>query len=192
MKLIFLDVDGVLNSERNVAAHKRYPHPFVPGAEGFNSHMDELDPLAINMVKRLCDETGASIIISSSWRLIIPRPQVWIAKLHEYFKWEDAPIIGITPTSSSGFRGGEINAFIGRWNDEHPEDKVEEFVILDDSSDFFPDQPLVRTDPTNGFLFYDFVRALHVLDRSNTYAAKHIEYAPKDRRFTPDGQVQTG
>ena len=47
MKIIFLDFDGVITTE---ASYSR------------------LDLEKMKLVKKICDETGAKIVISSSWR----------------------------------------------------------------------------------------------------------------------------
>lgn len=161
MKAIFLDMDGVLNSERNVVAYGRYPHPLQPN---FDTHFHELDRIAVNMLKRLCHETGAKIVLSSTWRLIMTVERQWVEAMNTYFDWEDFPIIGMTPRSADNYRGSEVKAFIAEWNLKHPEEMIDCHVILDDNGDFYEDQPLVRTDPDVGFMLKDFVKALKILN----------------------------
>lgn len=68
-------------------------------------------------------------------------------------------IIDVTPTLS-GIRGDEVNA----WLAKHPE--VEKYAILDDDSDFYPDQPLFKTSFTGGL--------------TDDIAEKVIEYLGRD------------
>ena len=61
MKVIFLDVDGVLNSNDYV------DYTSKNNVEGI---LDEVDPKTIEMFKYALDVTGAQIVVSSSWRNI--------------------------------------------------------------------------------------------------------------------------
>lgn len=53
MKLIFLDVDGVLNS-----------------AEWLETNQGEIDPAKVRLLKQMIDATGAKVVLSSTWRNI--------------------------------------------------------------------------------------------------------------------------
>ena len=62
-KVIFLDIDGVLNFERwyqNVDGRN-------PG--NLNGEEGDLDPECINRIIKICNETGAKVVISSDWRI---------------------------------------------------------------------------------------------------------------------------
>ena len=62
MNLIFLDVDGVINSIKHLIEvynethkpHSGYSYPF--------------DPNCLENLKRLVSETNSSLVISSTWR----------------------------------------------------------------------------------------------------------------------------
>lgn len=58
MKIIFLDIDGVLNNFQVCERQRKY----------IEDPMCEIDPVRVLMVKHLCEETGARIVISSSWQ----------------------------------------------------------------------------------------------------------------------------
>lgn len=58
--IIFLDIDGILNSK---AWCQR--NPFTLGWEGWKS---QLDPLLVNRMNRIVMCTGATIVLSSTWR----------------------------------------------------------------------------------------------------------------------------
>lgn len=138
MKLIFLDIDGVLNS------HDWYERRPSRG----DRPIDEIDPDAAARVQRLCDETGAQIVVSSTWRLLYKLP-----RLREVLgaKGLRAPLIGVTPRLPQDERGAEIQL----WLDKVPALRgwtVESMVILDDDFDMLHLHPwLVRTPFETGF-----------------------------------------
>jgi hypothetical protein len=65
MKVIFLDIDGVLNHEK----WYRKRHQEIK-MDDVVSHYPfyEFDPESINQLNRIIDETGANVVISSTWR----------------------------------------------------------------------------------------------------------------------------
>lgn len=107
MKILFLDIDGVVNCARTTA---RYNH-FVG-----------IDPYMALLVNRICEATGAQIVLSSTWRLEkATRDEVNSAVF-------PTPI-DITPDHNDMTnRGSEIQA----WLDAHPE--VTKYAILDDNA----------------------------------------------------------
>ena len=108
MKVIFLDFDGVLNSLRSPA-------------EGVN-----LVPEKLKLLKRLVDATGASIVLSTSWREHWgPDGDATGAVMDQMFHDHGLQIDDKTPTLPQG-REAEIKA----WLDQHPQ--VNNFVVLDD------------------------------------------------------------
>lgn len=110
MKVIFLDVDGVLNCK------------FTPG-----SCEKKLDQTMINRLVGLARDTGAKIVVSSVWRMY--HMDVLTARLHAA-GLPVGDIIGQTPEFHTE-RGLEIRA----WLQEHADLNVESFVILDDDDD---------------------------------------------------------
>lgn len=121
MKVIFLDVDGILNCQ---FTKERF--------EGYIFVMDR----KIELLKKLVDDTGAEIVLSSTWR------QGWF---HEQLNIEDIntrlfralrnklqehglEMIDYTPIKRYKERGLEIDAWLHRWTGE----PVDSFVILDD------------------------------------------------------------
>lgn len=125
MKVIFLDIDGVLNSGEYIQSlrYKKRRDLRFPDCD--------LDPVAIQHLNRICRKTGAKIVISSTWREFddcIPVLQRNGLK---------APIIGRTPTlpRDEKGRGDEIDSWIS-WNRY----RVDNYLILDDDSDMLPEQ----------------------------------------------------
>lgn len=148
MRVIFLDVDGVLNSIES---------SLVLGTT------NTLCPIRVGMVKRLCHKAEAHIVVSSSWR----NPGVEGTKEALRRAGGDSLIqfiVGQTP-KISGPRGGEIAA----WLTAHPE--VTSYVILDDDDDMLPDQHFVQTSMACGFGLDEYLDALNIL--APTHADLH-------------------
>lgn len=116
MKVLFLDIDGVCN---NATTKERFL-----GFVGINPKMAE-------QVKRIVKETGCSVVLSSTWRKD--------KEFREEVRDKVVDFIGVTPVLASGFRGDEVN----KWLRQHI--GVKHYAILDDDSDFHPDQPHFKT-----------------------------------------------
>lgn len=137
MKVLFLDVDGVLND------------PYTPRRNPRGNMGVDQDK--VEWLRRVIIATGANIVLSSTWRRIDTlrealREQVG-PEIHARF-------IGCTPIlesrDGSGIwvakvRGDEIQA----WLNEHPE--VAKFAIVDDDADMAHlTSHLIQTDGRYG------------------------------------------
>lgn len=117
MKIIFLDIDGVLNV---------IPQGRDEYGGKFHSHfMDNL--------KYIIEQTNAKLVISSTWR----------GRGIEYMQqmWKDrnlaGEVIGITPHIAICERGKEIQW----WLDNYPDrDQIESYCIIDDDTDMLESQ----------------------------------------------------
>ena len=131
MKILFLDVDGVLNSndsfKENHAAWK------ATGTEirgpMFSWPLGHLDESAIHHLNRIVEETQCKIVVSSSWRKLCTIEELAAALVMRGFQFRNH-IISETPSSNHGVRGREIQT----WMDSNTL-PIESFVILDDDSD---------------------------------------------------------
>ena len=116
-KIIFLDVDGVLNS-MTFARRMR-------DEEGISIFRDDiLDRHCISLLKDIVEKTGAKIVVSSAWRRIptsYSHLKEWLAE-YEMDVHDRTPYVG-------GERGNDISA----WFNRHPGEY--RYVILDDDSD---------------------------------------------------------
>ena len=163
-KVIFLDIDGVLNTgwcytqmDRNTPKDK-YGYAF--------------DPKSVANLKKILEETGADIVISSSWK------SLGLSELEEMWQNRGLPgkLIGITPNSVSdemllnadldhmeifSIRGMEIK----EWLDKHGK-KVSHYVIIDDMDSFLSSQQshFVQTDPEVGITNEDVKKVVHLLN----------------------------
>jgi hypothetical protein len=66
MKVIFLDIDGVLNSAQYIRRDD----------VDFDNPQCQIDPDAVVRLNTITETTGASIVVSSTWRLLFPLPQL--------------------------------------------------------------------------------------------------------------------
>lgn len=91
MKIIFLDMDGVMNSVQSVHFfHEFMQMPgnwfqkFMPNdIEDFNAYEDEICPMAVsNMCTLLRQHQDIRFVISSTWR--IRRDEAWFEKLFRH------------------------------------------------------------------------------------------------------------
>ncbi len=157
MNVIFLDVDGVLNSVRScIAWHQEYKSMFHHGGDCHDpvKHRlrNHIDPIAVKLINRVTEEFDIKFVISSTHRKHIPDRN--LVKMQKYF--DDfgltADVIGFTPDSPSGHRGTEISHWLGK----HPE--VDIYAIIDDSSDMEKYQLpfFVHTSTEEGFSFMNY------------------------------------
>lgn len=153
--IIFLDVDGVLNS------HDWWYRRKEQGEEQRELvGLYDLDPLACQRLQRVCEDTGAALVISSTWRLYHD-----LDDLRDLFRQRGltAEVIGRTPDLRHHERAFEEpwNQF-GRglevqwWLQNYlPSDEAmcnARFVCLDDDGDFGDLRgKLVQTRMATGF-----------------------------------------
>ena len=117
---VFLDFDGVLNSARFLRS--------IAPSERASTVL--LDHEAVERVNRICEATGACVVVSSTWRY--GRTLAQLRGLLEG-KGFTGTVLGCTPRMSSAARGEEIQA----WLDSAPDYglDVTRFVIIDDNRD---------------------------------------------------------
>lgn len=136
MKIIFLDIDGVLNSAN----------------DKFSQKLETKKHL--NLLGKLVKKTNAKIVLSSSWKGISSLRKVVENKMQEI----NAEIIGAT-RSLPGTRGSEIKDWM-------KDKDIESFVILDDDKDMdeMTETNLVLTDSNKGLQKDDIEKALKILN----------------------------
>lgn len=144
MKVIFLDIDGVLNSED--LARRRIEHDKLWNDQK-NEVYDFIDENAVKIVTDICQKYDIKLVISSSWRswtledTINDFSQPRYKILHPLIKY----IIGVTPriyieyedgSSEHVERGIEIKDWLEKHND------IETYCIIDDDCDMLQEQTL--------------------------------------------------
>lgn len=153
MKILFLDMDGVLNSEDWYNSRAKEPY------EGKLSELcSMIDPDAVARLNDILRQTHCKIVLSSSWRCMEPITMVDRALKMRGLK---TTLLGATPSIGNP-RGGEIQAWL-----DIAGPGVERFVILDDSDDMVHLAPkLVLTTFSHGLQDEHVERAVKILSGS--------------------------
>ncbi len=128
MKVLFLDIDGVLISERSFWQ-----------AQLCHKEQAVLDRRALLALKKLVEQTGAKVVITSSWRNLPDEPPSRpYLDLQTRLAHNGTPVYSQTPCLESNTldRSDEIAA----WLEEHP---TEWFAVIDDN-DRFANRPEIR------------------------------------------------
>ncbi len=163
-KIIFLDIDGVLNTQD---WHSRMTKDTPRDEFGW-----AFDPVAVENLGHVVKETVAAIVISSSWKFL------GLAKLKEMWKIRNLPgtVLDITPNTVSDemllnanldemelgvCRGNEIKEWLSKHKGE-----VSNYVIIDDFDDMLPEQEdhVVLTDTLIGITEFDAEKAITILN----------------------------
>ncbi|MBQ3137788.1 MAG: hypothetical protein IJB74_09960 [Clostridia bacterium] len=115
MKIIFLDFDGVLNSDRYI---RDCGHTGVV-----------LDPSKMKLLKKITDSTGAKIVLTTSWKEHWDKDNTKCdptgEQINSIFKQYGLEIYDKTPVIRPD-RENEIK----KWLEDNPE--TENFAVLDD------------------------------------------------------------
>lgn len=156
MKVIFLDFDGVITTE---ASKWR------------------LDTDKMLLVKRICDETSAKIVISSSWRRFTLEDTFNMLSEYEQ-SGKEVPfilkdyVVGIT-NRMYAFKEGNVHIHYGlprgceisRYLTEHKD--ISKYVILDDDADMLLEQApyFINTNWGLGINEQDVEKAIEILNK---------------------------
>ena len=177
MLVIFLDIDGVLNSEEYARKleekHRALGHtePASPKRETtcdcFKLY-HQIDRDAVKRLNVIVRATGAKIVVSSSWRKVFDPPEVHRILSEHGLVAEiiDATVDGHKEPALLELYGHPARLFRGYeidyWLKAHPE--IERFVILDDGSDMaMHENRLVQTDCEDGLCDEHVELAIRVL-----------------------------
>lgn len=147
MKYILLDFDGVLTSVAHTwRCRMEHRRPNIYGLDWF-------DPACLEALKNIVDETGAGIVVSSSWRDLGDEALGRV--------WEQTPIpgrfIGTTPIWILPKKDA-----IEAWIKAHLEDR---YVILDDADLGLSNQ--IKTNPDMGLTMRKAGEAIAILNEDD-------------------------
>jgi len=149
MKIIFLDVDGVLNSEG-----------FAYRVPNHNFRRD-LDPIPISYLNGLFEifKDELQIVVSSDWRKIYSLPELREILTENGFKHSDK-VIDVTEQNDNGQRDEEILD----WVYKHIND-VTSYAVIDDYPDILNmvKDNLILTDYMDGFTFRDLEKTIMMM-----------------------------
>jgi len=140
MKILFLDVDGVLNSYKT-------------------GGMYALKKNCLRRLQKIVEETGCEIVLSSTWR----KDEYALRRLKRVLAYRGVKIKDTTP-NLGGIRGGEINWWF-EMNNLKP--ITFRYAIVDDDSDMLDEQlpHFFQTDPEYGLTDTITYRIIHHLGK---------------------------
>ena len=182
MNVVFLDIDGVLNSSDSVLA--KIGLTVMSDAQRFalaglstrlkDEHADlpygakfallTADPTCVGLFNRLLRETDAKIVLSSTHRSNFTRSadggMGFGSVEHMHYLGIFLTAMGVEVNDrliglTTQYSGTMRGYEIEQYLDEHPE--IEEYIILDDGKDFYGHQTLVWCDPHKGLSREEFM-----------------------------------
>lgn len=135
VKILFLDFDGVLNSNRSILVYNN----------------TNFDPIAVGLLRKFVIENNVKIVITSSWRYTNSLQEMR-DMFNVDFSWFDADelIIDVTGEEETT-RGWQIDSWVYRYESQNKSHV--RLAILDDRDDMEPYMHrLVRTEMDDGLL----------------------------------------
>ena len=186
MKVLFTDFDGVIVTRKQLQRRQ----PEVRKTEDwYLSIKSKADPDAIEQLNRVCEETGAVVVVSSTWRYVkdCPVPVEYEANSLRHVRrvlevWGfRGQVVGVTPrlyrekmiTNADGKRvplllsqerGKEIQAWL-----DNADVTVDRFAIVDDESDMAHlKHRLVQTVFDDGLTVRHADRLIQLLGKEKT------------------------
>ena len=156
MKIIFLDFDGVMDTAY-------YDHMLSKqGLPGNDPYGTVFDPNCVHNLRRIIDNTGADIVVSSSWKHFMTYKEfleMWDARGLPGFVTDVTPIPNMRRN-----RGDEIDAWLNECNVEC------QYVIIDDlDGSNFNEHQIPRLLVVNPFFGLDedtAERAIYLLNNT--------------------------
>lgn len=154
MKVIFLDIDGVVNC---YDTKERAPSKVVGVEQRLITH-----------IKEIVDATGAKLVLSSTWR------KDWAFDLLDGIDWrylrdefakQDLYFMDYTPSRRDSHRGEEIKEWL-----ESTEYDIESYVVIDDEMfDIWDlhDGHMVQTSAMTGIKPGAVKMAIEILSKQN-------------------------
>ena len=150
MNYIFLDIDGVMNNQED------WLNKVKEGRREDSMFCDEAWELLSQVIK----ETGARVILSSSWRAGFVQTDSGIdmcdgnchltTRLNYYFEEYGIPIVGLT-TSYYDHRGKQIMEYV-----KQHFSSTDNWIVLDDEDidikDYVPEERIIKTEFKTGLL----------------------------------------
>lgn len=149
-RVIFLDIDGVLNSDY-----------FLSNVDHSNEidwrefWINNIDLKSISFLNEIIEHTNASVVISSTWRIMMTLDELRsVLKIVGF----NGNVIGCTPYIQGENRCVEI----GVWLEEN---KPQQFIVIDDVVSDFNSAILdrtVKTDCGSGLVQLDVWKAIEL------------------------------
>lgn len=159
--VIFLDIDGVMRTDRS--SHPHAVHQLKVQMPSVIFKQMAFDPVAIACLNTLCERTNGQLVAVTAWRSNnnlrkILRKAGVTGQFHSDWR---TPNLSHEPSLTGGFdvRGREIDAWLARNPD------VTRWVWLDDMPDYLPHQEasFIHVNQHMGLSPHDTDSALEVL-----------------------------
>ena len=168
MKILFLDIDGVLNDRPLVeAAHAAAVALNKTGTiieePSFDMYVEMIKEEFVTNLNTILDRTGAKVVVSSTWRKVMPMDmlqRVLDTKgfKHTLFDRTESSHKIMIQDGEGTWRSPKFSQYTTRgleiawWLHNHPE--VTQFVVLDDDCDIAPlEDNWVRTYYQNHWMW---------------------------------------
>lgn len=165
MKLLFLDIDGVLNSTTYSYTYG-CGHAPLSGIKGYTPQdfvdLAKLNIPSLNLINGICKETECKVVITSTWRINCSDLLYWNALFYFALAEESIQpsidVIACTGYNNSN-RGREIQDFLDSTVHSNY------IVVDDDDGDISEHHPtkFVHVDGHVGFSFTDYEKSLEIL-----------------------------
>lgn len=155
--IIFLDIDGVLNNNEFLLAQSKAGIVLVNDEFDLGS---QIDPTMVARLNSLIEQTGAMVVLSSSWRVMAGLGKTSMILRSKGFKHR---FVGETPYMRGSYpRGTEIQAWLttNRMG-------ASRFVVLDDDRDAGEGHPHRFVLIKDGLCDDDVQSAVRILRSSN-------------------------
>lgn len=187
-KYIFLDIDGVMNNEFDILEKmnddtKQYTRD--------DMHFCEY---AWDLLGKLCQQTNAKVVLSSSWRHGFYKDSRGDIKVHSednktatrllaYFKAKKIPLVGITSFGFNGSRGQQILDYVTK----NLNGLTDEWIVIDDEiadmENILPMEHVFKTSFKTGLTqeicnhileYWGWDESVHVFFTDNILLPKYI------------------
>jgi len=166
MKVIFLDIDGVLNT---IETFKQIKDLYKETGK----RKIEIDEFRIKYLREIVVETKAKIVLSSSWRIFFKKENNQILpnsskgeELINILKKYELTIFDITPYDKNRYRQNEIEEYLSTHD-------ISSFVVIDDDSydlQKYVGKELIKTS---------FIKPNEIVTKIEDYQGLCQEHIPK-------------
>lgn len=135
IKVIFLDVDGVLN---NSTIWESVVNPD-----------DQISKEMVALVNQICDRTGAKVVFSSMWRITMPHPE-----LHNHLKNNFGATFEVLGDTVINDKSRIFQ--ISDWMDDNFTSCNDDFIVIDDDNVYDKQPPFMKKVADKHFFQTDF------------------------------------
>lgn len=177
MKIVFLDIDGVLNSNPPQNIKKKWADTYK--SADYLMKLDGLDQDIVDNFKYVIDQTDCKIVFSTSWRYYKDHFIVgsdWRKSLSEMLNVsmdifiDNIPDISFCGGWDSGNykrrRGDEIKAWLDNNSSKY---QIESYCVIDDEIEdiisVIDKKYVIKTDPRYGLTKIDATKVINVLNQ---------------------------